>query len=101
MTRVVCNEKMSYMDAACRRPNPLIAHGSLLTTQEIRVIRVPSSSICQKTRKEDFGQRDQKMQILNIHIIRQLLNNDNVIGNKRKKDLSVSRVLLKSFLRNT
>ena len=41
------------------------------------------------------------MQILNIHIIRQLLNNDNLIGNKRKKDLSVSRVLLKSFLRNT
>ena len=41
------------------------------------------------------------MQILNIHIIKQILNNDNVVGNKRKKDLSVSRVLLKSFLRNT
>ena len=41
------------------------------------------------------------MQILNIHIIRQILNNDNLAENKRKKDLSVSRVLLKSFLRNT
>ena len=41
------------------------------------------------------------MQIFNIHIIRQLPNNGNVTENKRKKDLSVSRVLLKSFLRNT
>lgn len=48
MTRVVCNEKMSYMDAARRRPNPLIAHGSLLTTQEIRVIRVPSFTFVKK-----------------------------------------------------
>ena len=90
MTRVVCNEKMSYMDAARRRPNPLIAHGSLLTTQEIRVIGVPSSSICQKTRKEVFGQRDQRMQTLNIHIIKQILNNDSVVENTRKKHLSVS-----------
>ncbi|MBQ2043976.1 MAG: hypothetical protein II261_03965, partial [Bacteroidaceae bacterium] len=79
----------------------LTVDNSLLKNCRICVIGVPSSSICQKTRKEDFGQRDQKMQILNIHIIRQLLNNDNVTGNKRKKDLSLSFVLLKSFLRNT
>jgi hypothetical protein len=79
----------------------LTVHNSLLKNCRICVIGVPSSSICQKIWKEDFGQRDQKMQILNIHIIRQLLNNDNETENKRKKDLSVSRVLLKSFLRNT
>ena len=79
----------------------LTVHNSLLKNCRICVIGVPSSSICQKIRKEDFGQRGQKMQILNIHIIRQILKNENVIENKRKKDLSVSRVLLKSFLRNT
>ena len=72
MTRVVCNEKMSYKDAARRRPNPLIAHGSLLTTQKIRVIRVPSFTFVKKHEKGFFGQRNKMRKYSTLLIIKRM-----------------------------
>ena len=62
------------------------------------IVKRPYRELCDFTKVYDFMVKNYAV---DCRIIRQLLNNDNVVGNKRKKDLSVSRVLLKSFLRNT
>ena len=78
--------------------SPLVAHHSLLKNLSHRRAIV---HICQKTRKGDFGPSEENSKITNPLIVRQIQNYEKPFENTRKKDLSVSWVLLKSFRSNT
>ena len=96
-------------DAARRRPyilathySLLIAHYSLLKMffcRKMNLRLIPH--ICQKTRKGNFGVRKENVKDFNLLIIKWIQTNEIIPENTRKKDLSVSGVLLKSFWKNT
>ena len=67
----------------------------------ICVICVPLPHICQKTRKWVFRVREENAEMLNLLIINRMQILKITSKNTRKKDLSVSWVLLKSFRSNT
>ena len=58
-------------------------------------------SNCQKTRKGDFGKERKIRKVCNERIISNIRVRKIKVWNKRKKDLSVSWVSLKSFWKNT
>ena len=81
--------------------SPLIAHHSLLKNLSYLRHRRSIVHICQKTRKRDFGPSEENQKITNPLIVKQTQNHEKLFENTRKKDLSVSWVLLKSFRSNT
>jgi hypothetical protein len=61
-----------------------------LTAQNSSVIGVPLPSICQKTKKGDFGAGEEMKKIFNLLIIRWIQTCKISLENTQKKHLSVS-----------
>ena len=75
----------------------LIAQNVLLSKNE----SASHSPYLSKNEKRDFGVRKENVKDFNLLIIKWIQTNDMTPENTRKKDLSVSGVSLKSFLKNT